>query len=192
MRFSPRRIYAVTLFVESLDDAKCLYQDVFGLTAVHEDPDSAVFRIGKTLINLLAVTAAPDLIAPAVVASRQSGSRFQFTVPVDDVDASCAELTQHGVQLLNGPIDRPWGVRTASFMDRAAIYGRSRVRRRLVAKSRGVGVQDPCATAPIENVEHRLRTSKSIQSVRPRSFGVEYYPEHDLSLINRTSTRPLI
>ena len=43
--------------------------------------------------------------------------RFQLTIEVDDVDATCAELAERGVELLNGPIDRPWGVRTASFRD---------------------------------------------------------------------------
>jgi lactoylglutathione lyase len=36
---------------------------------------------------------------------------------VDDVDAVCADLIARGVELLNGPMDRPWGIRTASFMD---------------------------------------------------------------------------
>ena len=40
-----------------------------------------------------------------------------FTIQVDDVDAMCAELTARGVVLLNGPMDRPWGIRTASFRD---------------------------------------------------------------------------
>jgi catechol 2,3-dioxygenase-like lactoylglutathione lyase family enzyme len=31
----------------------------------------------------------------------------------------CAELLAHGVKLLNGPIDRPWGRRTAAFADPA-------------------------------------------------------------------------
>nr|MBA2444499.1 VOC family protein [Nocardioidaceae bacterium] len=47
----------------------------------------------------------------------EGGSRLQFTVEVDDVDAICAELATRGVKLLNGPMDRPWGVRTASFRD---------------------------------------------------------------------------
>jgi uncharacterized glyoxalase superfamily protein PhnB len=42
---------------------------------------------------------------------------MQFTLSVDDVDAMCAELASRGVTLLNGPLDRPWGIRTASFMD---------------------------------------------------------------------------
>jgi lactoylglutathione lyase len=29
----------------------------------------------------------------------------------------CAELAAAGVALLNGPVNRPWGVRTASFAD---------------------------------------------------------------------------
>jgi uncharacterized glyoxalase superfamily protein PhnB len=33
------------------------------------------------------------------------------------VDAMCAELTKRGATLLNGPMDRPWGIRTASFRD---------------------------------------------------------------------------
>jgi uncharacterized glyoxalase superfamily protein PhnB len=51
------------------------------------------------------------------VASPEVGSRLVFTIHVDDVDAMCAELTAHGVVLLNGPMNRPWGVRTASFID---------------------------------------------------------------------------
>ena len=35
------------------------------------------------------------------------------------MDAVCAELARRGVQLLNGPMDRPWGIRTASFTDPA-------------------------------------------------------------------------
>ena len=46
-----------------------------------------------------------------------AGARFQLTIEVDDVDAVCAVLGRRGVQLLNGPMDRPWGIRTASFTD---------------------------------------------------------------------------
>lgn len=82
-----------------------------------EDADSAVFDFGNTIINLLTATAAPGLIEPAVVAIPEAGSRLQLTIEVEDVDAVCAELTTRGVELLNGPMDRPWGVRTASFID---------------------------------------------------------------------------
>lgn len=110
-------ISAITLFVEDLGAAKEFYHRAFNLPLVYEDADSAVFKIGSTLINLLKATAAPELIEPAIVAKPEAGSRQVFTIQVDDVDATSALLTERGVTLLNGPIDRPWGVRTASFSD---------------------------------------------------------------------------
>ncbi|MGC4043294.1 MAG: VOC family protein [Armatimonas sp.] len=112
-------ITAITLFVEDLDAVKQFYGKVFDLPVYFEDPNSAVFQFGDTLINLLAISEGPELIAPATVASRESGSRFVFTLPVENVDALCSDLTSRGVTLLNGPIDRPWGIRTASFQDPA-------------------------------------------------------------------------
>ncbi len=112
-------IFAVTLFVEDLDATKAFYQNAFGLPVHYEDPNSAVFKFGDLLINLLTISEADELISPASVAARGAGSRFVFTIPVDDVDAMCAELARRGVTLLNGPMDRPWGIRTASFADPA-------------------------------------------------------------------------
>ncbi len=113
----PRGIGAITLFVEDVEAAKRFYREVFGLPIVFADDNSAVFDFGNTIINLLQATAARELIEPAVVARREAGSRLQLTIKVDDVDAMCAELATRGVELLNGPLDRPWGVRTASFSD---------------------------------------------------------------------------
>jgi len=86
---------------------------------VFEDQASAVFRFGETLVNLLSTANAPELVAPATVAGPDAGPRAVLTVEVDDVDAKCAELEKLGIALLNGPMDRPWGVRTASFRDPA-------------------------------------------------------------------------
>jgi catechol 2,3-dioxygenase-like lactoylglutathione lyase family enzyme len=110
-------ISTITLFVEDMEATKQFYLKVFGLPAVFEDDDSTVFKFGNTLINLLKITAAGELIEPAKVASHEARFRFVFTIDVDDVDATCAKLTARGVKLLNGPMDRPWGVRTASFID---------------------------------------------------------------------------
>ena len=113
----PKGISAITLFVEDLESTKEFYGKVFGLPVVFEDNNSTVFKFGDTLVNLLKITEAQGLIEPAKVASHEAGSRFVFTITVDDVDAMCAELTARGVKLLNGPMDRPWGIRTASFVD---------------------------------------------------------------------------
>jgi lactoylglutathione lyase len=113
----PQRIGAITLFVEDLEAAKRFYGEVFGLPVAFEEEDSAVFDFGNTIVNLLKSTAAGELVEPAAVASREAGARQVFTIEVEDVDATCAELKRRGVELLNGPMDRPWGVRTASFVD---------------------------------------------------------------------------
>lgn len=115
----PGGIAAITLFAEDLDSAKSFYQDVFELPIHYEDGNSAVFKFGATLINLLKASEAPGLIEPALVASRDAGVRFQFTLGVDDVDSTFEELERRGVELLNGPMNRPWGIRTASFRDPA-------------------------------------------------------------------------
>jgi lactoylglutathione lyase len=113
----PKGIGAITLFVEDLAAAKQFYGSVFGLPVMFEDDNSAVFSFGNTLINLLQTSAAPGLVDPAPVASPEAGVRMQFTIGVEDVDAMCVELASRGVELLNGPMDRPWGIRTASFRD---------------------------------------------------------------------------
>ena len=112
-------VNVITLFVDDLERTKAFYQEVFRLAIVHEDANSAVFTFENLIINLLASREAPGLISPAAVARASDGARFQFTIEVDDVDEACAELLARGVTLLNGPQDRPWGIRTASFMDPA-------------------------------------------------------------------------
>lgn len=112
-------VWAITLFVEDLDDTKRFYQDVFAQPVVFEDENSAAFKFGNLIVNLLADTEAPELIGPAIVADAAAGARFQLTITVDDVDAVCAELARRGLALVNGPLDRPWGIRTACFRDPA-------------------------------------------------------------------------
>ena len=113
----PGSISAITLFVDDLPATRAFYLEVFGLPILFEDEDSAVFRFDNTMINLLKSSAAVSLIDPATVASPDTGSRVQLTLDVENVDATCAELAGHGVSLLNGPMDREWGIRTASFRD---------------------------------------------------------------------------
>jgi lactoylglutathione lyase len=112
-------ISAITLFVEDLAAAKSFYLDVFGLPVHYEDPDSAVFRFGPTLVNLLSAAEAPELLAPAAPGGPDTRPRSVMTITVKDVDAVAAEVVSHGAVLLNGPMDRPWGIRTASFRDPA-------------------------------------------------------------------------
>jgi catechol 2,3-dioxygenase-like lactoylglutathione lyase family enzyme len=114
---SLRSVGAITLFVDDPQRSKSFYQNVFDVSPIYEDEDSAAFGFENLIVNLLKMPAARDLIDPGAVADAEAGSRFQLTVWVNDADAVCADLTERGVKLLNGPVDREWGVRTASFTD---------------------------------------------------------------------------
>ncbi|MFJ9690986.1 VOC family protein [Kitasatospora sp. NPDC101183] len=107
----------LTLFVADVPAAKAFYREVLGLPVVYEDDASAALRLRNLLLNLLAAGQAPELVEPAPVAPEAAGVRALLTVRVPDVDAVCAQLAERGVALLNGPVDRPWGRRTAAFAD---------------------------------------------------------------------------
>jgi catechol 2,3-dioxygenase-like lactoylglutathione lyase family enzyme len=128
-------IDAITLFVDDLDTSKAFYGSVFDLPVMFEDGASAVFDFESSLVDLLKRSEAPELIDPAPVAPGEAGSHVVFTLAVEDVDGMCADLRARGVELLNGPIDRPWGVRTASIRDPDGTSGRLRTRSRRTEKS---------------------------------------------------------
>jgi catechol 2,3-dioxygenase-like lactoylglutathione lyase family enzyme len=114
-----QRVFAITLVVEDLDAAREFYGRAFELPEHYFSGDSAVFKFGDLLINLVEADKGPGLLDPVPVAPPESGVRVQLTVPVDDVDAVATGLVARGVELLRGPEDRPWGPRTASFRDPA-------------------------------------------------------------------------
>ena len=105
------------MFVEDPQRSKSFYEREFDLAPVYEDENAAAFEFENTILNLLRTSEAHGLIGPAKVAAARTGSRFQLTIWVEDTDAVCAELAARGVELVNGPIDRDWGLRTAAFAD---------------------------------------------------------------------------
>jgi len=112
-------IEVITIFTEDVPATKAFYREVFGLPLIFEDAVSAVFRFDNLLLNVLQASEAPELVQPAAVGPAGAGARWMPTIRVDDADETCAELARQGVALLNGPIDRPWGRRTAAFSDPA-------------------------------------------------------------------------
>ena len=117
MSESLKSVGAITLFVEDPQRSKAFYEKVFEVPVLFEDENSAAFQFENTIVNLLATPAAHELIEPATVGGPEAGARFQFTIWVEDANAVVAELANRGVELLNGPIDREWGMRTAAFAD---------------------------------------------------------------------------
>jgi lactoylglutathione lyase len=108
---------AITLVVADLEASKSFYSSAFTAPLIFENEDSAVFRFGPTVINLLHRSSADELLAPSPVGSVGDAPRAVFTVQVPDTDRYCVELAERGITLLNGPMNRPWGPRTASVVD---------------------------------------------------------------------------
>jgi len=117
MSESLKSVGEIALFVEDPQRTKSFYEHVFGLSPIYEDENAVAFEFENMIVNLLGTPAAHDLIVPAAVGGREAVSRLQRTIWVDDADAVCADLATRGVELLNGPLNREWGMRTASFTD---------------------------------------------------------------------------
>jgi len=113
----PSEIEVITLFVDEISASKAFYAKVFTSKTIWEDAVSAVLEFGGVRINLLDASQAPPLVEPLRIAASSAGSRTLLTIRVGDVDQVCSALQSIGVDLLNGPIDRPWGRRTAAFAD---------------------------------------------------------------------------
>ena len=72
MSVSLKSVAAITLFVADPQRSKVFYSEVFDGELVYEDESSAAFKFENLLVNLLAVSAAGELIEPAPVGDRKS------------------------------------------------------------------------------------------------------------------------
>ena len=116
-----KAVEVISLFVEDLQSARRFYTEVLDLTVTYEDDVSCVVKFGNLMLNLLHVSEAPQLVTPRLPGMAGDGPRFLMTVATADADGMFAELSSRGVTFLNGPIDRPWGRRTAAFADPAGV-----------------------------------------------------------------------
>jgi lactoylglutathione lyase len=112
-----KRFYAVTLFVDDLAASRQFYRDVFQLPIANEDATSCAFLFpGDVYINLVTLESAREFMEPAPVGPHGTPARMMLTLEVGDVDAVCERLRKLGIELLTGPMNRPWG-RIATFAD---------------------------------------------------------------------------
>ena len=110
-------LFAITIYADDLAVSRKFYGDLLQMQEIFANHDSVVYQIGSACLNVLMKENAPELVEPLPIAPSSAGSRSLLTVTVDDVDAAYAALVARGVVFLNGPIDRPWGMRTAAFAD---------------------------------------------------------------------------
>jgi lactoylglutathione lyase len=112
-----KALEVITLFVRDLAAARTFYTQVFGWSVVYEDDVSVVMKLQNVMINLLKRSEAQELVTPLTLPVENAGTTMMLTMRVDNANDVCSELREHGVSLLNGPVDRPWGRRTAAFSD---------------------------------------------------------------------------
>ena len=110
-------LFAVTIYADDLPASRKFYGEMLQMQEIFSNHDSVVYQMGSACLNVLMKENAPELVEPLPIAPSSAGSRSLLTVTVDDVDAAHAALVARGVTFLNGPIDRPWGMRTAAFAD---------------------------------------------------------------------------
>jgi catechol 2,3-dioxygenase-like lactoylglutathione lyase family enzyme len=116
-------VEVLTLFVSDLRYSKAFYHNQFGLSVEYEDADSVVLDCGNLSINLVSTPTTTPTTEPLMTPEvsdrphRASVPRMRVTLDVDDVDATCAELSSRGILLLSEPTDRVGGFRNATFID---------------------------------------------------------------------------
>jgi len=89
------------------------YRDVIGLAVRIEGDGYVEFDLDNTKFSLFERSKLPELIG------REGGTTpcGEIGFLVDDVDAEADRLRGLGVELLTGPVDRPWQERTLHIAD---------------------------------------------------------------------------
>ncbi|HSZ41136.1 MAG TPA: VOC family protein [Trebonia sp.] len=121
MSLSVNAIAVITLFAQDEDfaAASSFYQEVLGAAVLDVESNATIFKLANMMINFVPASHAGDFIGPTATVAPGDPARSVLPLGVDDVDAACAELARHGVRPLHGPVNQPWGVRTATFTDPA-------------------------------------------------------------------------
>ena len=118
MSQSLKSVNVITLFVEDPLRSKEFYERIFDVTGVDEGHGTVIFQLDNLFLRLLQRgEAESEMLGQVSVADPRSGTTVQLGFGVDDADAFCTELSELGISIVYGPVDRPWGRRNAAFVD---------------------------------------------------------------------------
>ena len=109
-----QRIDYVILYVGDLDVSIAFYRDVFGMALKFTEHGYAEFATEGARFALYDRALLPGLIGRE---ARAGGPAGEIAFVVADVDAEAQRLRAAGVEILSGPVDRPWGQRTLHVGD---------------------------------------------------------------------------
>ena len=108
-----RRVDYVIQYVRSLGRSVGFYRDVIGLEVRIEGDGYVEFAMENTKFALFEESKLAELIDRA--RGRPPCGEIGFLI--DDVDGEAQRLRELGVEILNGPVDRPWHERTLHIAD---------------------------------------------------------------------------
>lgn len=107
------RLGYLILYVSDLPASVAFYRDVVGLQHKFTDAGYAEFATGEARFALYERRRAAWLTGEDPV----HGPAGEVVFVVDDVDSQAIRLTSLGLDVLSGPVDRPWGHRTLHIAD---------------------------------------------------------------------------
>lgn len=109
------------LLVSNFKECFLFYRDVMGFKPIFgtEDDIYADFDTGSTQIALFDQYLMSKAIGNEhLPASAPAQDKYCLVFAVENVDQTCLNLQEQGIQILTLPEDRPdWGIRTAHFRD---------------------------------------------------------------------------
>jgi len=118
MTQSLKSVNVITLFVEDPLRSKEFYEQIFDVAGVDEGHGTVIFPFDNLFLRLLRRgEAETEMLDQVSVADPRSGTTVQLGFAVADADAFCTQLSERGVSIVYGPVDRPWGRRNAAFVD---------------------------------------------------------------------------
>ncbi len=109
-----RSVDYVVLYVGDLDASLAFYRAVLGLPFKFQESGYAEFATPGTKFALYERLRLPGLIGRHASGGGPAG---EVLFLVDDVDSEAERLGGLGVEVLAGPVDRPWAHRTLHIGD---------------------------------------------------------------------------
>ncbi len=110
-----RRVSHVIMFVADLERSIAFYRDLLGLRPRFAEHGYAEFDTGGTRFALYERSRVPGLVRRRWEPPAAPGSEVVFEV--EDAAAEAERVRRAGVEVLAGPVDRPWGHRTVHLLD---------------------------------------------------------------------------
>lgn len=118
MAQSLKSVNVITLFVEDQLRSKEFYEQIFDVVGVDEGHGTVIFQFDNLFLRLLRrEEAESEMLGQVPVGDARAGTTVQLAFRVEDAETLCRELAERGISIVYGPVDRPWGVRSAAFAD---------------------------------------------------------------------------